>query len=215
LTGRLITFEGPDGAGKTTQIRLLEQALAELGIDAVRTREPGGTRISDLLRAILLDPEHREMSDQAEILLYAAARAQHVQEKILPALAEGKVVLCDRFIDASMAYQAYGLNQDPEAVMAINRFAASGLRPDRTYMLDIPVETSLRRLRERSVQQGGGLDRIEQKQVEYHERVRTAFLHIAAAEKDRVCLIDADRPPEAIAAQIWDDCRRLLQQAGA
>jgi dTMP kinase len=212
MRGLFITFEGPDGAGKTTQLGLLADALAAEGYDVVRTREPGGTRISDHIRAILLDPAHTEMADAAEVLLYAASRAQHVHERILPALAEGKIVLCDRFIDASMAYQAYGLGIAPETVRAINAFAAAGLKPDRTYMLDLSAEAGLERLRRRT--QGGraqGLDRIELKRTDYHRRVREAFLRIAREEPERVLVVDGEDTPERIHARIRDDCNRLLE----
>lgn len=211
MTGLFITFEGPDGAGKTTQIKLLGQELEKQGHRIVMTREPGGTRISDHIRSILLNPEHREMTDQAEVLLYAASRAQHVHELILPALQAGKIVLCDRFIDASLAYQAYGLGMGLDAVRMINQFAASALSPHRTYMLDIPVETSVLRLQERVRQQGGALDRIEQKQIEYHQRVREGFHNIAKEHPERIVLIDADRDLNAVARDIIADCNRLLE----
>lgn len=213
MRGIFLTFEGPDGAGKTTQLSLLADALTAGGYEVVRTREPGGTRISDQIRAILLDPEHTEMTGAAEVLLYAAARAQHVREKILPALKEGKIVLCDRYIDASIAYQAYGLGIDPEIVRSVNAFASSGLRPDRTYLLDISVEAGMKRL----VSRGGalaaqGLDRIESRQAAYHERVRRAFRQIAESEPDRVLVVNADQPAEQIHACILDDCSRLLEK---
>ena len=214
MKGLFITFEGPDGAGKTTQLALLAEALAAEGYDVVRTREPGGTRISDRIRAILLDPAHTEMADPAEVLLYAASRAQHVHELILPALSAGKIVLCDRFIDASMAYQAYGLGVDPETVRAINAFAAAGLKPDRTYMLDLSAEAGMERLLSRS--QGAeaqGLDRIERKRADYHRRVREAFLRIAREEPERVRVVAADDAPDRIHARILDDCNRLLERS--
>lgn len=214
MRGCFITVEGPDGSGKTTQIRKLAAALTAIGLDVVTTREPGGTRISDRIRELLLDPDHTEMCDQAEILLYAASRAQHVHERILPALAEGKVVLCDRFVDASMAYQAYALGRDPEAVRRINLFATSSLAPHRTYLLDVPIEVGLRRIRERAAASGAGLDRIERRGPEYHRRVREGFARIAEAEPDRIRRIDADRDPDAVAEDIWEDCRRLLSDLG-
>jgi len=213
VKGLFITFEGPDGSGKTTQMRLLGERLAAKGADVVRTREPGGTSIGDRLREIVLSPEHGEMMDETEILLYAASRAQHVREVIGPALAQGKIVICDRFVDASIAYQGYGLGQRPEEVAAINRFATGGLRPNRTYLLDVPATVSRERLLSRArVADGAGLDRIESKEIEYHERVREGFLLIAKAEPERVMLIDANRPVDDIAADILADFERMSER---
>ena len=155
MNGIFITFEGPDGAGKTTQLKKLAEELKKQGHDVLVTREPGGTAISDQIRSIILDPVNKEMVDQAEVLLYAASRAQHVHQLILPALAAGRIVLCDRFIDASVAYQAYGLGVDVEMVKAISHYASSGLQATRTYILDVPVEVSLARLHHRASGTGG------------------------------------------------------------
>ncbi|MGG1514662.1 dTMP kinase [Paenibacillus oryzisoli] len=213
MNGIFITFEGPDGAGKTTQLKRLAEELKEQGYDILVTREPGGTVISDKIRSIILDPAHREMVDQAEVLLYAASRAQHVHELIIPALQAGKIVLCDRFIDASVAYQAHGLGIAAEQVKAISAFASSGLQATRTYLLDVPVEVSLSRLQQRaSAAAGQGLDRIEQKHAAYHSRVREGFHAIAADNPARVCVIDAHRSEDAIAADIRQDCEQLLKE---
>ncbi len=212
MKGLFITFEGPDGSGKTTQMRLLADRLAAEGADVLRTREPGGTPIGDRLREIVLSPENREMQDETEILLYAASRAQHVREVIVPALRRGRIVICDRFVDASIAYQGYGLGRDPEEVAAINRFATGGLQPHRTYLLDVPAEVSRERLLARaSAADGAGLDRIEQKEREYHVRVREGFLLIAKAEPQRVKLVDANRSVDDIAADIAADFDRLVR----
>lgn len=213
MKGVFITFEGPDGAGKTTQIKKLAAVLQEKGYDVVVTREPGGTSISDQIRKVLLSPDNREMVDQAEVLLYAASRAQHVHELIMPALASNKIVLCDRFIDASMAYQAHGLGVDEEMVRSINRFASSGLAPHRTYLFDVPVEVGLARLsRRQSATSSAELDRIEQKASDYHRKVREGFIRIAEHNRERVLLIDANRPEEDITVDIISDCNRLLTQ---
>lgn len=213
MRGLFITFEGPDGSGKTSQVKRLAARLQQKGVDVVMTREPGGTRISDGVRSIILSPENTEMADQTEVLLYAASRAQHVHEVIIPALRRGAVVVCDRYIDASIAYQGYGLGQDPAQVEAINRYASSGLQPDRTYLLDVPVEVSSGRLLKRA---GGGsetaLDRIEMKDKDYHQRVREAFLLIARMNPQRVQLVNADRTEEEIAADIAADCDSLLKE---
>jgi dTMP kinase len=213
VKGIFITFEGPDGAGKTTQLKRLAAVLEQTGRDIVITREPGGTPIGDQIRSIILSPDNKEMVDQTEVLLYAASRAQHVHELILPSLEAGKIVLCDRFIDASVAYQAYGLGIDPAVVEEINRFASSGLQPARTYLLDIPAEVGYERLRSRAgAQPQAGLDRIEQKALDYHRKVREAFLKIAREHQQRVCLVDANRTEDEIAEDILKDCQRLLDQ---
>jgi len=209
--GLFITFEGPDGSGKSTQIKLLAEALLGEGCRVIVTREPGGTSIGDQIRAILLSSDNSSMNAQAEALLMAASRAQHVHEKILPALAEGYIVLCDRFVDASMAYQAAGLGLELADVRAVNEFAISGLIPDRTYMLDIAPEAGRLRVTQRLAQSGAALDRIEQKDIPYHQRVREAFLQIAHEQSERVYLLDAERQPDDLFADIYADCQRLLR----
>ncbi|MDQ0872076.1 dTMP kinase [Paenibacillus sp. V4I3] len=215
MNGIFITFEGPDGAGKTTQLKKLAEELKKQGHNVLVTREPGGTAISDQIRSIILDPVNKEMVDQAEVLLYAASRAQHVHQLILPALAAGRIVLCDRFIDASVAYQAYGLGVDVDMVKAISRYASSGLQATRTYILDVPVEVSLARLHHRASGTGANaqqLDRIEQKNVDYHSRVREGFHQIAADHPERVRVINANRNEGEIAKDIWTDSNHLLKE---
>jgi dTMP kinase len=211
MTGIFITFEGPDGSGKTTQLQITAEKLRNSGYDVVVTREPGGTAISDHIRSILLNPNHTDIIDQAEILLYAASRAQHVHQLIIPALQQHKIVICDRYIDASVAYQGFGLGIDPQIVRMISEFASSSLHPRRTYLLDVPVHISQERIRSRASQhQQQALDRIESKTLEYHEKVRQAFLHIAATEAHRVVLLDGSKPQEHIAKEIWTDIEHLL-----
>jgi len=206
VTGLFITFEGPDGAGKTTQIKLLAEAAERLGREVVLTREPGGTPVSDQIRSLVLDPAFTEVVEQTEVLLYAASRAQHVHEKIVPALERGCIVLCDRFVDASIAYQGYGLGIDVATVAAINRFATGGLAPHRTYLLDLSPEESLSRLHLRSTgAEFGGLDRIEGRVVEYHQAVRDGFIKIARENQSRVRIVNANRPVADIAAEIAED----------
>lgn len=200
MTGMFITFEGPDGAGKTTQVQAFGKKLAQMGYDVLLTREPGGTAISDKIRGLILDPSHTEMADCTEVLLYAASRAQHVHEKVLPALSRGQVVVCDRFVDASIAYQGFGLGLPVHRIKEINDFATGGLVPDRTYLLDIPAEKGLSRLQARK-----GLDRIEQKEAGYHERVRAGFMKIASENPTRICLIDANRSIEEVSQDILED----------
>jgi dTMP kinase len=206
VKGLFITFEGPDGSGKTTQLKRLAAALMESGYDVMVTREPGGTPISDQIRTIVLSPDNTAMVGQTEVLLYAASRAQHVHEKIIPALQRNLIVLCDRFIDASIAYQAFGSGMEESQVRAINQFASAGLKPHRTYMVDVPVEVSQHRLLQRKQSEFHlVLDRIEQKESDYHNRVRDAFHQIAKDDPNRVCLIKGDRTENEIFSDIYSD----------
>lgn len=211
LKGLFITFEGPDGSGKTTQIKLFADYLSTKGYDVYSTREPGGTFISDQIRHILLSPDHNELIDQAEILLYAASRAQLVHEKIIPALEAGKIVLCDRYIDASIAYQAYGLQKDRELVEQINRFASSNLKPNRTYLFDISTEEGMKRLINRDKREYAGLDRIEQKEVDYHKRVLDGFNQLATEYQDRILKIDGSQTIDTISNIIREDFEFLIK----
>ncbi|HET7656856.1 MAG TPA: dTMP kinase [Bacillales bacterium] len=204
MNGLFVTFEGPDGSGKSTQIKKLSEHLEKRDIPYVKTREPGGTVISDKIRSLLLSPEHSEMMNETEVLLYAASRAQHVREKIMPSLEAGKVVLCDRFVDASIAYQGYGLELDVEKIIEINRFATGGLEPNRSYLLDLSHEKALKRMLNRS-----NLDRIEQKQADYHERVRAAFLSIYKENSERIYLLDGEKDKEDLFLEILTDFEEL------
>ncbi|MCL6637615.1 MAG: dTMP kinase [Alicyclobacillus sp.] len=209
--GLFITFEGIDGAGKSTQLARLQHRLEHLGQRVVCTREPGGTALGDSLRQLLLQPAS-PLTARAEALLFAAARAQLLAERIRPALTEGAVVLCDRYVDASLAYQGAGLGLGYEAVAALNRFATEGLRPHLTVLLDVPVEVSQARLRQRH---GTGPDRIEQRGLAFFERVRTELLRIAAAEPDRVVVFDGTAPLIQLEQEIWQQvANRLGQSSG-
>lgn len=201
--GVFITLEGPEGCGKSTQMRLLVPFLQQLGHDVIATREPGGTRIGDRVRAILLDPAHTEMLASTEFLLFSAARAQHVGQVIRPHLDQGGVVLCDRFADSSLAYQGYGYGRDLDALKAISRYATGGLLPDVTLLLDLPVEVGLQR------KQGGSGDawnRMEQKLLDYHHRVRAGYLAMAAAEPQRWLVLDGSQSRD----QVQDAIREAL-----
>lgn len=197
-----ITLEGPEGAGKTTQLRALADFLRGCGHDVVTTREPGGTPIGDQIRHVLHDTANAAMSPTAELLLYAASRAQLVAEVIQPALAAGRVVLCDRYADSTMAYQGYGRGLDRDALAALTAIATGGLRPDLTLLLDLDVARGLARRRD----EGEEMNRLDLETIEFHRRVRAGYLTLAAAEPARWQLIDADRPPAAIQA----DLRRLV-----
>lgn len=186
--GLFITFEGPEGSGKTSQVHALADHFRDEGYDILTTREPGGTPIGDRVRAILLDPVHIEMEPATEFLLFSAARAQHVAQIIRPHLARGGVVFCDRYADSSLAYQGYGYRQDLEALRTITRFATGDLVPDLTFYFDLPVEVGLRR---KAGGDGDAWNRMEQKEIAYHERVRAGYLAMAAEEPDRWVVVDA------------------------
>lgn len=207
MTGTFITVEGPDGAGKTTQLQLLADRLTAEGYDIVMTREPGGTRIGNEIRSLILNPDFQEMDEMTEILLYAASRAQHVNELIRPALAAGKVVLCDRFIDASIAYQGYGLGYSIEQVRSINQQATNHLTPDRTYLFNLSVSDSKQRMMDR-----GALDRIEQRDDVFRQRVYEGFLKLAEQESERIQLVDANQSIEALQTTLCQDVLTYLKK---
>lgn len=206
--GFFITFEGPDGSGKSTQIRAIADRLQQLGIGYITTREPGGTFISDQIRTLLLNPANQGMTPETEALLYAASRAQHVAEVIRPALDQGLVVLCDRYIDASIAYQACGLGLSPHMIRRWSEEATGGLWPDRTILVDLPAQVGIDRI----AQNRQGLDRIEARSVDYHSMVRNMFLELAAAEPERFLTVSGQHPPEQVTDAIWADLHQRIQQ---
>jgi dTMP kinase len=199
--GVFIDFEGGDGCGKTTQMRILGERLRARGHRVVETAEPGGTRIGQQIRRILLDSENQELSPRAELLLYFASRAQNVEEVIVPALTEGAVVLTDRFTDSTMAYQGFGRGLGEAVVRELDRIACHGLAPDLTILIDVDLETSLARARERGL--GGSETRMDQQAVEFHRRVREAYLAMAARQAERFRVIDGRGSVEAVAEAVW------------
>jgi dTMP kinase len=201
--GVFIALEGGEGAGKTTQARLLAIWLRDQGYDVVTTREPGATKIGMRLRAVLLDTAHAGLSARAETLLYAADRAEHVATVIRPALDRGAVVVTDRFVDSSLAYQGWGRRQSTGEVAKLNRWATGGLTPDLTILLDLPPMGGLGR-RARSA------DRLEAEPLDFHERVREGFLTLARAEPDRYLVLDAGRPADQLSREIQDRIREML-----
>lgn len=203
--GLFITVEGIDGCGKSTQARLIAAALEAAGHDVLRLREPGGVKISEQIRAILLDPANAEMGDACELLLYEAARAQLVHQVIRPALAAGKTVVCDRFYDSTTAYQAFADGLDRNMVSQANELAVDGCRPDLTLVFDLPVEDALRRRSGREAE-----DRLELKGLEFQERVAAGFRAVAADEPDRVKLIDAG----GSIAEVFSGVAAELRSAG-
>jgi len=197
-----ITFEGIEGCGKTTQIRLLAERLQQSGADVLVTREPGGCPIADAIRSILLHPDSRALVPRAELLLYAAARAQHVDEIIRPALSRGIWVLCDRFADATVAYQGGGRELPSTTIETLNRIATDGLQPDLTLLLDLPVEEGLRRAIGRNHKDGTAHEgRFEAETLAFHERVRTAYRHLAENDT-RFRVVDASGDVATVADRI-------------
>lgn len=188
MRGVFISFEGIEGTGKSTQCRLLAGHLRQQGLTVTETAEPGGTQISLKIREILLSLESREMKPVTELLLYNAARVQHIEEVILPALRRGEIVITDRFSDSTIAYQGYGRDLDLELIASLDRIATNRMRPDLTILLDIDVETGLRR--NRAI---GKTDRLEVEEISFHERVRRGFINLAAKESDRLKLVDCSR----------------------
>ena len=200
--GWFITFEGPEGAGKSSQIQLLGEALSAAGREIVITREPGGTPLAEAIRNVVKGHRGDEtVHPVTELLLMEAARSQHVSQVISPALEAGKVVLCDRFFDSTTAYQGGGRGLDMEVVRRLNAFAALDVVPDLTLLLDLPPERGFERTGRR-VETQGEYDRFELEKLDFHRRVRQAFLKLAALEPERVKVIDADRDPAAIQRDI-------------
>lgn len=195
MRARFVTFEGIEGSGKSTVARAVLDRLRLAGIDAIITREPGGNPVSEAIRGLLLDPANRAISPRTELLLYLAARAQIVDEVIRPALDAGSWVLCDRFMDASVAYQGWARGIGEERVGELNEFAVGGAVPDATYLLDLSVEEGFRRGPERREEAGERPpDRLELEDRAFHERVREGYLGIARREPDRFVVVDASRP---------------------
>ena len=208
--GAFITFEGPDGSGKSTQIELLTHHLRLIGWNVLTTREPGGTPIGDQIRTVLHDVANTEMVFEAEILLYSASRAQLVGQVVRPALAQGAIVLSDRYADSTIAYQGYGRGLDLSVLRRITDFATGGLAPDLTIYLDLPVEQGLERKRQALSQRSGEWNRLDQEDVEFHQRVRQGYLELAAAEPERWLLVDA-RPS---VAEIQRKIREAVERFG-
>ena len=204
-----ITFEGPEGSGKSTQLKLLEEWLGERGHDVLATREPGGTSISESVRAILLDPANTEMRPVTEILLFSAARAQIVAQVIRPHMERGGVVLCDRYADSTLAYQGYGRGLDLDTLRAITAFATGGLVPQLTVYLDIAIEDGLRR---KSAQEW---NRLEAQTLAFHRRVREGYLEMAAAEQERWLVLDAAQPIADVQSAIRKRIDPLVAGEGA
>ena len=210
-----ITFEGIEGCGKSTQAGRLGNHLKRLEMPSILTREPGGTEVGNDIRQILLDAGNHNLSPLAELLLYEADRAQHVEEVIRPALEQGKWVVCDRFCDATTVYQGYARGLDMDLIHTLNETACSGICPDITFLLDCPVEVGLERAlkRDRSSPEKGQ-DRFEREQLDFHEAVREGYLTMAMEESERVVVVDSSYGEDQLEELIFDHIRPLLPQEG-
>ena len=197
MQGKFITFEGIESCGKTTQIRLLNDYLTKKGCKTILTREPGGTAIGDQIRHILLDPKNKEMHAVTEALLYEASRRQHIEELIRPALTKGKIILCDRYSDSTVAYQGAARKLSPKVIKQLDEIATGGLKPDLTILLDVTAKEGLSRANKRSAP-----DRFEQERLSFHEKVRRAYLALAKAEPKRIKVIDGSLPVKEIHEKI-------------
>lgn len=205
VRGRFITFEGIDGSGKTTQMRLLGDRLRAEGRDVFETVEPGGTAVGQQIRRILLDSANQDLRPTAELLLYFASRAQNVEQCILPALRAGKIVLCDRFTDSTLAYQGYARGLGAETVLALDRIACRGLTPDLTLLIDVDVDTGLARMRGRNASGLAGETRLDDESTDFHRKVRDAYLTIARQHAERFRVIDGNGAPDEVAARVWEN----------
>ena len=203
--GRFITIEGIEGAGKSTQMDAIRRFLEERGVGVVVTREPGGTPLGEAVRALLLDPDNRDMDPDTELLLVFAARAEHIHKVIRPAMAAGRWVLSDRFTDATFAYQGGGRGIAAERIGRLEDWVQDGLRPDLTLLLDLPVASGMARVAGR-----GAPDRFEREEQAFFERIRACYLERAAAEPGRFRRIDADRPEERVSAEVLAAVEALL-----
>jgi dTMP kinase len=208
MKGIFVTFEGPDGSGKTTQVNLLKEYFNSLGYNVLITREPGGTPISEKIRDLILDPENKEMGAVCEALLYAAARAQHMHELIIPALDMGKMVICDRFVDSSIVYQGYARGLGEEMVEIINGYAIQGRTPDRTFLITIPPETGIERKNS-----DGALDRLEQEDIQFHKKVFEGYNRLKG-KYDRILHIDGTQDINKIQGIIRQDINKIIKKEG-
>ncbi|BBP43805.1 dTMP kinase [Thiosulfativibrio zosterae] len=210
LHGKFITLEGTEGAGKSTNLKYIEAWLAQKGIELVVTREPGGTPISEAVRGILLNTEFTEMTANTELLLMFAARNQHIEEKILPALQAGKWVVSDRFTDASYAYQGAARGLEFDRIASLEHWVQQGFQPDLTFVFDLPIEVGMQRVKAR----GGQTDRFEQEKADFFEKVRDAYLQRAALAPQRYAVLNAAKTLEEVQAEIDTHLLTLLQHQG-
>jgi dTMP kinase len=211
MTGKFITFEGPEGSGKSTQIRLLAEKLEAQGIKVGCSREPGGTATGEAIRNILQhDAVDEPLDERAELLLFTASRAQLMKQVIFPALERGEWVLCDRFIDSTIAYQGFARGMDIEPLDRINDFAIHSRKPDLTILLDLDIERGFERLLDRYANGAGTADRFEREARDFHQRVRDGYHTLARREPMRFRSVNSDRPIEAVADEIWNLVKEAL-----
>lgn len=203
--GCFITFEGIDGSGKTTQMRMLAERLRSEGREVFETVEPGGTVVGQQIRRVLLDSANQDLRPTTELLLYFASRAQNVEQSILPALDAGKIVLCDRFTDSTLAYQGYARGLGAETVLALDRIACKGLVPDLTILIDLDLDTAISRTRARNAAGATSETRLDDESAEFHRKVREAYLTIARQNAGRFRVIDGHGAPEQVAAKVWKE----------
>lgn len=209
MRGIFITIEGPEGAGKTTIIQKVAQELEVKGMDVILTREPGGIPISEQIRGIILDSGNLAMDARTEALLYAAARRQHLVEKVIPGLQSGAVVLCDRFIDSSLAYQGYARGLGMDEILSINQFAIQELMPDQTIYFDIDPEIGLKRI---ETNKGREINRLDLEQLNFHQMVRQGYKQLLQRFPDRIREIDASQPIEQVFLQTMEMVEKLIEE---
>lgn len=208
MIGKFISIEGIEGAGKSTQIQFIKTYLERFNQTVVVTREPGGTPLAEEIRELLLKPREERMSDDTELLLMFAARAQHINQVILPALSEGKWVVCDRFVDATFAYQGAGRGIHEERIAALSEWTLAGLKTDLTLLFDLPVEVGQQRVNQRLLQK----DRFEQEKTDFFEKIRHCYLERATAEPERIQIIDAEKSITAIEQEVSNILDKLLKK---
>ncbi|MEO0077315.1 MAG: dTMP kinase [candidate division WOR-3 bacterium] len=210
MHGVLIAFEGIEGSGKSTQAKLLYDCLKQQSLQCILSYEPGGTKIGDKIRDILLDIEHKNMHRKTELLLYLASRAQHVYEKIMPALAKGTIVISDRFSLSSMAYQGVGREFSFKVVSRLNKFAVGNIKPDLTILVDVPVDIGLQRTEQRSA----NINRLENEQAEFHQRIRQAYLNLAKKAPKKIIVFDGTKPEDVLHQEIKEKVISFLKKRG-
>jgi dTMP kinase len=198
VRGIFITIEGPDGSGKTTALQQVVPRLQqEMNRKVVATREPGGSPIAEKIRSLILDPSHTDMDSRTEALLYAASRRQHLIEKVLPVLESGDVIFCDRFVDSSIAYQGYARGIGEEGIREINQFATEGIEPDVTLYIDVPAEVGIQRIHANLDERE--YNRLDQEKLDFHEKVRAGYQHLAQANPERIVVVDGTMSRESVA----------------
>ncbi|MGV2942318.1 dTMP kinase [Mesobacillus sp. LC4] len=205
--GIFITIEGPDGSGKTTILQMLAENLVNEGYEVVATREPGGIEIAEQIRKVILDPENTAMDPRTEALLYAAARRQHLAEKVKPALEEGKIVLCDRFVDSSLAYQGYARGLGIDEVYSINEFAIENMMPEMTLYFDVAPEIGLERINKNK---GREVNRLDLEKLEFHQKVREGYTILADRFSDRIFKVDASKDLDTVYGQAEAQIKKLI-----